>query len=129
MPPDTRDSEHSAVTEAARITAVTSRRTAEGARAAVEATRGFLDDSTEVSRKLFDAWVAGGEATLKASFALQNASLSAGVALLEAASTSQKAIVQQWDTAAHGAQHAALETFRAQVRASSRLFDQAPVGR
>src|SRR5579859_1178657 len=57
MPTDTREPQHSAVTEAARITAETSRRTAEGARAAVEATRGFLDDSSEVSRKLFDACV------------------------------------------------------------------------
>ncbi len=129
MPTETREPQHSAVTEAARITAETSRRTAEGAKAAVEATRGFLDDSTEVSRKLFDAWVAGAEATLKGTFELQNASLSAGVALLEAGSNSQKAVLQQWNTAAKEAQHAALEAFRAQVRASSRLFDQAPAGR
>ena len=129
MPTDTREPQHSAVTEAARITAETSRRTAEGAKAAVEATRGFLDDSTEVSRELFDAWVAGAEATLKGTFELQNASLSAGVALLEAGSTSQKAVLQQWNTAAKEAQHAALEAFRVQVRASSRLFDQAPAGR
>jgi hypothetical protein len=129
MPTDTREPQHSAVTEAARITAETSRRTVDGAKAAVEATRGLLDDSTEASRKLFDAWTAGAEATLKATFELQNASLSAGSALLEAASTSQRTVVQQWDTAAHGAQQAALEAFRAQVRAISRLFDPAPAGR
>ena len=129
MPTETREPQHSAVTEAARITAETSRRTAEGARAAVEATRGFLDDSTEVSRKFFDAWVPGAEATLNATFELQNASLAAGLALLEAASTSQKAVLQQWTTAAKEAQQAALEAFRAQVRATSRLFDQAPTGR
>ena len=129
MPTETREPQHSAVTEAARITAETSRRTAEGARAAVEATRGFLDDSTEVSRKFFDAWVPGAEATLNATFELQNASLAAGLALLEAASTSQKAVLHQWTTAAKEAQQAALEAFRAQVRATSRLFDQAPTGR
>ena len=58
-----------------------------------------------------------------------SASLSAGSALLEAATTSQRAVIQQWDTAAHGAQQAALEAFRAQARATSRLFDPTPAGR
>ena len=78
---------------------------------------------------MFDAWSAGAEATLKASFELQNASLSAGSALLEAATTSQRAVIQRWDTAAHGAQQAALEAFLAHVRATSRLFDSTPTGR
>ena len=122
MPTDTREPQHSAVTEAARITAETSRRTVDSARAAVEATRGLLDDSTEFSRKLFDAWTAGAEATLQAAFELQNASVAAGGAFLEAATTSQRAVVQQWDTAAHGAQQATLEAFRthsADTRADS----------
>jgi len=90
MPTDSREPQHSAVTEAARITA---------------------------------------EATVKATFEFQNASLAAGVALLEAATTSQRTVIKQWDTAAHSAQQAALEAFRAQVRATSRLFEQAPAGR
>jgi len=75
------------------------------------------------------AWVAGAEATFKGTFELQNASLAAGVALLEAAISSQQAVLQQWTTGAKEAQQAALEAFRAQVRATSRLFDQAPTGR
>ena len=125
MPTDTREPQHSAVTEAARITAESSRRTAEGARAAVEATRDLMDDATKVSRRLFDAWVTGAEATLKATFELQNASLSAGAGFVEASSKSQLTTLKQWETAAREAQQAALQAFGAQVRATSRLFDQA----
>src|SRR5579859_3439536 len=109
MPTDTREPQHSAVTEAARITAETSRRTAEGARAAVEATRGFLVDSSEVSRKLFDAWVAGAEATFKGTFELQNAPRAGGPPPLGAGSPSQRAALQQWTPGAKGAKQAALE--------------------
>jgi len=129
MPTETREPQHSAVTEAARITAESSRRTAEGARAAVSASRELMDDAAQVSRKVFDAWVSGAEATLNATFELQNASLAAGVALLESASTSQLTVLKQWDTAAHEAQQAALQAFRAQVRAINRLSEQAPAAR
>jgi hypothetical protein len=92
------------------------RRTAAGARAAAEGT-------ADLSRKLFDAWVEGAEAALRASFELQNASLSAGLSLLEATAATERTALQQWDAAAHQAQQAALEAFRAQVRAARRVAE------
>jgi hypothetical protein len=96
--------------------AETRRRAAAGARAATE-------DATDISRKLFDAWVAGAEAALQASFELQNASLNASMSLLEATAATERTALQQWDAAAHKAQQAALEAFRAQVRAATRVVE------
>ena len=62
----------------------------------VEATRGFLDDATEVNTKYFQAWVAGAEGALKASFEFQTAALYSG-------------------------QQAVLDAFKAQMRATARL--------
>jgi hypothetical protein len=102
-----------------------SRRAAEGARVAAEATRGLVGDSADVSRKLFDAWVEGAEAALRASFELQNAGLNASLSLLESTAAAERAALQQWDAAAHQAQQAALEAFRAQVRAAQRASESA----
>lgn len=66
---------------------------------------------SESSRPLFNSWLQGAEATLQASFELQNA-------LLDAASTSSRTIYQEWGTAARRAQSAALDAFRAQVHAA-----------
>ena len=74
----------------------------------------------DAARGIFDAWAAGAEATLKASFEVQNAGLAAGLALLDATSTSQRAAFQEWNVAAQRAQAAALEAFQAQVRATER---------
>jgi hypothetical protein len=83
-------------------------------RVAAEAARGLLDDSSEVGRKLFNAWVTGAEATLKATFELQNASLAAGRSLL-----------QQWDCVAQQAQEATLDAFHAQARPATRVHETA----
>jgi hypothetical protein len=63
--------------------------------------------------EVFDSWVTGAEATLKASFELQNASLAAGLAVLDAASASQRSVYQEWDGSARRAQTAALDAFHA----------------
>jgi hypothetical protein len=72
------------------------------------------------ARGVFDAWASGTEAALKASFEVHNASLAAGLAMLDATSASQRAAMQEWSTAAQRAQTAALEAFQAQLRAVKR---------
>jgi prophage DNA circulation protein len=123
MPSTTADARDAVtpVAEATRFVAETSRRSAEGARAAVEATRAFFDDTVEVRRKLFDTWANNAEATLQATFELQNASLATGLALLDTAASAQRTVAKQWETAAHQAQQAGLDAFRDQVRAAARL--------
>jgi hypothetical protein len=116
--------QHAAVTEAARIAAESSRRTVEDAKAAVEVTRDLIDTVTEVSRKVFTTWVAGTEASVKATFEVQNAGAVAGLAWFDAASNSERAVLKEWDAAAREVQKAALEAFQAQTRAAARLSDK-----
>jgi len=52
---------------------------------------------------------------------LQNASLAAGLALLDAVSASQRTIYQEWDGAARRTQSAGLDEYRAEVRAAERV--------
>jgi prophage DNA circulation protein len=115
------DSRQAPIAEATRLVAETSRRSAEGARAAVEATRAFLDDTDEVRRKFFDAWATTAEASLQASFEVQNAALASGLALFESAVSNQRTALTQWHAAAQQTQQAHLEAFRAQLRATARL--------
>jgi hypothetical protein len=72
-------------------------------------------------RGAFDAWVTGAESALKATFEVQNAGLAAGLALLDATSSSQRVAFQEFTAAAQRAQSAALEAFQAQVRATERV--------
>ena len=122
--PEARDTQ-SAVAEASRLAVEASRRSAEGARATVEVMRGLLDDSAEISRKFFDVWAKTGEASLQAGFELQNAAFTTSLSLFETAATTQRALIEQWQTAAHEAQQATLDAFHAQVRASTRLAPRA----
>jgi hypothetical protein len=60
-----------------------------------------------------------------ATFELQNAGLAAAVALFEATTTSERALLKEWDAHARKVQKASLEAFQAQVRAAARLSEQA----
>src|ERR1700720_1788351 len=65
------------LTDPTRLFAESSRRTVDNSKVVVEAARGLLDEATEVNAKYVQAWVAGVEGALKASFELQNASFTA----------------------------------------------------
>jgi len=82
-----------------------------------------VPDSTDASRKMFEAWATGVEATLKATFAAENAALAAGMSLLEAASNADRTAMQQWADAARQAQDAALEAFRTNLKATQQMMD------
>jgi hypothetical protein len=122
---ETRDNPTSAaVAEATRLFADSSRRGVEQGKAAVEAARGLLDDAAEVNSKLFEAWLATTEGTLKASFEVYNAGLAAMFPMLDAATTSSRTVLQQWDAAARQSQKAVLDAFHAQVRAAGRTVQR-----
>ena len=82
-----------------------------------------MPDSTDASRKMFEAWATGVEATLKATFAAENAALAAGMSLLEVASKADRTAMQQWADAARQAQDAAMEAFRTNLRATQQMLD------
>src|SRR5579859_3680258 len=73
----------SAVDEAIRIAADGSRRTAESARAAVQATRTYFDQVNQVSAELFKIWASTADAALQSAFDYQNAAFANGQAGFE----------------------------------------------
>jgi hypothetical protein len=105
---------------ATRTAAETSRRTLEGMQAATQAGRSYLEESSQWSRKLLDAWASGVEASLKAGFDVQNATLTArfavGITVLDTATNSTRSASQQWVAVARQAQEATLDAFRSNVR-------------
>jgi hypothetical protein len=110
------------MSDATKLFAESSRRTVDGSKAVVEAARGLLDDATEVNTRYFQAWVAGAEGALKASFELQNASFTAMSAFVDAAFAGQRSALEQSRGALHSGQQAVLDAFKAQVRAAGPDF-------
>jgi hypothetical protein len=82
-----------------------------------------MSAAAAASRKVFDAWAAGVETTLKATFEAENAALEAGLSVLDAAAAVDRTAFQEWATAARKAQEAALEAFRANTRAAGQMGD------
>jgi hypothetical protein len=87
-----------------------------------ESTRA-VSGAADASRKIFEAWASGVEATLKATFDAENAALAAGMSVLQATSAADQAAFQQWAEAARPAQDAALEAFRTNLRATQQMMD------
>ena len=111
--------------EAARGAGEAAGRSAEVARAGIEATGTYLDVSTEAGRRALSAWVNGTEATLLGTFDVQNAALDASLSVLEAADNSSREALQQWAEAARQAQQAALEAWRTSMRATEQMAENA----
>ena len=97
---------------------------AESTRASAQnAGESAMTGATEASRKIFEAWASGVEATLKATFEAENAALAAGLSVLEAATAADRTAFQQWADAARQAQDAAMEAFRTNLRATQQMLD------
>jgi hypothetical protein len=111
MPTNT--SSTTAVSEADRFLAESSRRTTEGNKAAVEAARGFMDDAVAVNKQVFEALTSATEDSLKVTFEFQNANLAATKSLFESATVIQRSVMQQWLATVRQGQEAVLDGFRA----------------
>ncbi len=104
---------------------------AEAARRATEqaqqATRTLLDQSTEVNRTLFGAFVGGGEALWRTAFEVQHAQLRASLSAWQMLAESSRAtlqVLQQGEAVARQAQQAALEAFEASARLLATTAEQ-----
>ncbi len=80
----------------------------------IDQVRDVIREGTEetwaMNRQVLKAWVAGTEATLKASIDLQNAAIASGRSLLEAATTgTNRTLFDQWAKTVLMAQKATLE--------------------
>ncbi len=99
-------------TEAARHLAETTMQTA----------RVGLQQSAQASRQVLDAWAAGTEATLKATFELQNAAIATGRALFGGAEHGEPEAIQHMADVVQQAQQATLDAWQASLNAAARLI-------
>ena len=81
-----------------------------------EATCRGVEQSYALSKQILDAWATGAEATLKASFDLQNAAIAAGRTLMGPADSPNQALYTQWNDAVRLAQQATLDALNATRR-------------
>lgn len=107
--------------EAVRATVEASRRSLTSAQEATRFSRDLFEQSTEAGRKLFAAYTQGLTAGLKAAFDVQNASLTAGVSLLEMASTSNRELARQLTETTHQMQKATLDSWQASLHAADKF--------
>jgi hypothetical protein len=92
---------------------------------AQDAFRRFVDDSTALGRSVFAAWSAASQASLQASFELQNASLQASRALMDSGVKASNALLDQATDSVRKGQEATTRI----VTASLNLADSAWLNR
>ena len=90
-----------------------------------EAARKGVEQSYTLSKQILDAWVASSEATLKASFDLQNTAIATGRSLLGPADNYSQAIYKQWADTIGLAQKATLDALEATKKLSSQFGPKA----
>jgi hypothetical protein len=121
---ETERAAQAAVNEAVRAVSESSRRTAEQAQ---QASRAFLDQSSEMNRSLMGAWLGTGEALWRATFELQNAQLSAARAVWQTLAEANRwglEVLQQWDGLTRQSQQTWLDLFQASARSVASAADQ-----
>jgi hypothetical protein len=96
-------------TRAGRTAADTSRRTIEQLQTATRVGRNWLEESSQLNRKLLAAWAVGMEVPLRAGFEMQNAALTASIPIYDLAA-------KQWVTVIRQMQETSIEVLRMNVR-------------
>src|SRR5436853_4507332 len=81
-----------------------------------EGTRKGAEMGYNLSKQILDAWASTTEATLKASFDLQNAAIDSGRSLIGPEGNSNQALYQQWANSVRMAQQATLDALDATKR-------------
>ncbi len=106
--------------------------------AATEATRQAAETMTQVTRQVaqqgfqiggqaFEAWAAGTEAALQATFELQNLAINSGLSLIDAMGSGNRTLFEPWADAVRRAQESALQVFRQNVRQAKTLGEGTPL--
>ena len=121
---ETEHAAQAAVDEAVRAVTDSSRRTTEQVQ---QASRAFLDRSSELNRSVIGAWVGTGEALWRTTFELQNAQLSAARAWWQMAAESNRwalELLERWDGLSRANQQTWLDLFQASARSVASAADQ-----
>ena len=82
-----------------------------------------IDSASDISRKVFSAWASGTEATLRTTLEAQKAALDASVWVASTVAESERDALKRIADAAQRAQEAALEAFRASIRAVEEMSE------
>ncbi len=115
-----------AVKEAVRITREATRRGTESAKASLQVARTYMDGAGVLARQMFDTWAAEGEAIIKASFDAQNASIDAGMALVDLGVKTNKQSIDQAVKLLKESQTAVLESWQVAVNTAAKSFEVPP---
>jgi hypothetical protein len=121
---ETERAAQAAVDEAVRAVTDSSRRTTEQVQ---QASRAFLDRSSELNRSVIGAWVGTGEALWRTTFELQNAQLSAARAWWQVVAESNRwalELLERWDGLSRANQQTWLDLFQASARSVASAADQ-----
>jgi hypothetical protein len=81
-----------------------------------------------ITRQVVDAWEMSTEATLKATFELQNAMITAGQKLIETPANGNVKFMQQWADVVHQAQKATLDAWEISKQAAEKML-MVPAGK
>jgi hypothetical protein len=80
-----------------------------------------LETAPGAGYTVFDFWLDGIEATMRATLSAQSGVLAAGLSLVDATANGGCATLHQWAEMARQAQEAAVDGFQANVRAAGQL--------
>ena len=112
-----------AVDEAVRIAAESSRRTTQSAQAAVQASRKYFDLGVQINRDLADLWTASADAGLQTAFDAQNAYLASAQTGIDTWTSLSKDAFNRWAALTRQAQSITLKSYEA----SNKLFQSLTV--
>ena len=110
-----------AVTEAARIAAQAARRQSETAKASIEVARSYLDETTELGKRLYGTFATESEAALRAAFDAQSAAVEAGLGLFDLGVKGNRQAAEHFSELLRRTQLAALDSWQATVAAGEKL--------
>jgi hypothetical protein len=97
----------------------------ERAQPAVEhGTREALEQARVLQRELAERWRASTEATLRATFDIQNAAIQSGLSLVETGATAQREALERWAEATRRAQEQVLAAWQAAAQASEEVSER-----
>ena len=96
----------------------------ETAEAATRALREAMQQGSQVSQQVFDAWARSAEASLRATFELQNATLATGRSIVQSMGALNQSMIEQVAEAVRQAQELTMRAFEANVRQAQNLEER-----
>ena len=123
--PKVNESATAAVDEAVRTLSETSQRQAAEAERIFSSSTTFWKDLLATHRKVYSAWAAGVEATLKAGFEAQSTSVGTAPVLFDSVFAATKTVVDTWPEVVKQYQKASLDALHGTIASTEKLLTSA----